>query len=71
MAPLPGRGDVDPRDVREVRQTHPDGFRSGQWAKALTIVESYGRDCWFVEFPDGAEDWWPITDDLAGYEVRT
>jgi hypothetical protein len=57
-------------DVAEVRQTHPYGYRSGEWAKALTIVESYGRDCWLVEFSDGARDWWPIDDPMAGYETR-
>jgi hypothetical protein len=59
----------DPRAVREVRQTHPYGYRSGEWAKVLTIVESHGRDCWLVLFEDGNTDWWPITDDVAGYEV--
>jgi deferrochelatase/peroxidase EfeB len=53
-----------------VRQTHPYGFRSGEWARILTTVESYGRQCWFVQFEDGVTDWWPIEDAGAGYEVR-
>jgi hypothetical protein len=60
----------DAAKAAEVRQTHPSGFRSGTWARVLTIVESYGRDCWLVEFSDGARDWWPIDDADAGYEVR-
>lgn len=57
-------------ELREVRATHPAGFRSGEWARVLTTVESRGRPCWLVEFPDGAQDWWPIEDADAGYEVR-
>jgi hypothetical protein len=49
---------------------HPYGFRSGQWARVLTTVESYGRPCWLVEFPDGFLDWWPTQDRDARYEVR-
>lgn len=57
-------------ELREVRQTHPYGFRSGQWARVLTTVESYGRPCWLVQFPDGKLDEWVIEDPDAGYEVR-
>lgn len=49
---------------------HPCGFRSGEWARVLTTVESYGRPCWLVQFPDGALDEWVIEDPNAGYEVR-
>jgi hypothetical protein len=57
-------------EVRTVRQTHPYGFRSGEWARVLTTVESYGgRAYWLVEFDDGARDWWPVHDPDAGYEV--
>jgi hypothetical protein len=52
-----------------VRQTHPYGYRSGEWAEVLTTVESYGRPCWLVEFSDGEHDWWPIEDPDAGYEI--
>lgn len=60
----------DTNELREVRQTHPYGFRSGEWARVLTTIESYGRPCWLVEFGDGVQDWWPIEDADAGYEVR-
>lgn len=56
--------------MSEIRQTHPYGFRSGQWAKLLTSVEARGRDCWLVEFEDGVTDWWPKDDPQAGYEFR-
>lgn len=67
---MPDPASAPQSQLPEVRQTHPYGFRSGQWARALTTVESFGRPCWLVEFPDGAQDWWPIEDANAGYEVR-
>jgi hypothetical protein len=57
-------------ELCEVRQTHPYGFRSGEWAHVLTTVTSRGRPCWLVQFPDGATDFWVIADADAGYEVR-
>lgn len=52
-----------------VRQTHPYGFRSGQWAQIVGVDESvYGRPCFLVVFPDGATDGWPCVDPSAGYE---
>jgi hypothetical protein len=54
----------------EVRRTHPYGFRSGEWARVLTTVESRGRACWLVRFPDGVTDWWVIEDPDAVYELR-
>lgn len=58
-------------ELREVRNLHPYGFRSGEWARVLTTVESYGRACWLVQFPDGAVDEWVIEDPGAEYEVRS
>jgi hypothetical protein len=52
-----------------VRATHGYGFRTGQWARILTVVQSRGRDCWLVQFDDGVTDWWPIEDPIAGYEL--
>jgi hypothetical protein len=60
-----------PSELVQVRQIHPYGFRSGQWARVLTTVESYNRPCWLVQFPDGALDEWVIEDPIAEYEVRT
>lgn len=61
----------------EIRGTHPYIFRSGQWAELIGIepyVPDDGsnkeRNCYRVKFPDGFEDWWPITDPIAGYEFR-
>lgn len=54
-----------------IRATHPYGFRSGEWAKILTTVESRGRDCWLVQFDDGVTDWWIKDDPDYGYEYRT
>jgi hypothetical protein len=56
--------------MTEVRHTHPFAFRSGQWAQILTTVESYGRPCWLVQFPDGVTDWWVIDDPDADYELH-
>jgi hypothetical protein len=65
---VPGQKQVDLASVEHIRGTHPYMFRSGEWARLLTTVESHGRDCYLVEFPDGATDWWPVGDEEAGYE---
>lgn len=69
---MPDRGKHIPtaQAATHVRQTHPCGFRSGEWARLLTTVQSHGRDCWLVQFEDKATDWWPISDALAGYEFE-
>ena len=51
-----------------IRSTHPYGFRSGQWATYWGTVTTRGRECYFVRFPDGETDQWPIADGQAGYE---
>lgn len=49
--------------------THPDGFRSGQWAEVLDLVWFPGksgphplpaRACFRVRFVDGRQDLWPV-----------
>lgn len=54
----------------EIRSCHPYAFHSGEWGRLLTTVESQGRDCYLIQWPDGAEDWWPVEDAMAGYEFR-
>ena len=58
--------------VQEIRGTHPYAFRSGQWARLTGTMEDpeTGRVCYAVVFPDGAADWWPVEDAVAGYEFR-
>jgi hypothetical protein len=58
------------QSVQEIRSTHPAAFRSGQWAKVVAIVPSSERECYLVEFPDGATDFWAVNDPDAGYEFR-
>jgi hypothetical protein len=53
-----------------VRATHPYSYRSGQWAVIVTVVPARGRDCWLVEFDDGATDVWVCDDPSAGFEFR-
>lgn len=54
-----------------IRQTHPYGYRSGEWAHLFSIQHNEdGQDVWIVEFPDGAMDAWPSWDGDAGYDVR-
>lgn len=53
-----------------IRLTHPYGFRVGDWAELLGQVEhaTTGHLCYAVRFPDGASDFWPVVDEMAGYE---
>lgn len=63
----------------EIRGTKPGQYRAGEWALALGVVyvtpKQHPSDreplaprlCWFVEFPDGASDLWPMTEQ---YETR-
>lgn len=58
-----------------IRATHWAMFRSGEWAKLKGITDLPGfsggeRECYLVEFSDGAADFWPVTDPDAGYEFR-
>lgn len=52
-----------------VRSHHWAAYRSGQWARILTIApDPEGRDCFVVEFPDGATDFWVKDDPDGQYE---
>ena len=55
-----------------IRGTHPYHFRSGEWARLLTVVEAPdpARDCYVVQFGDGVTDFWVVEDDAARYELR-
>lgn len=58
-----------------IRATHPNSYRSGQWAELLTQVPATGpdgqlRECFLVRFPDGNLDWWVCDDERAGYEFE-
>ncbi len=56
----------------EVRGLHPYVYRSGEWARiVMPCVSERGRDCWLVEFDDGATDVWVQDDSVARYEFRT
>lgn len=61
-----------PPGTQEIRATHPDSFRSGQWATLTGIVEDpeTGRVCYAVLFPDGTADFWLVRDREHGYEFR-
>lgn len=49
-----------PVSERLIRHTHPDGFRSGQWAAIRAVVPGDDRECYLVEFPDGVTDFWSV-----------
>ena len=60
-----------------IRATHPDAYRSGQWAKVVKTAfkpERFGerpqpaRPVYEIEFVDGKIDQWPVYDEVAGYE---
>lgn len=54
----------------QIRATHPYSFRSGQWARLVSVTSGPGRECYLVEFPDGVTDLWVVADPAAGYEFR-
>lgn len=57
-----------------IRQTHPYGFRCGQWAILRCTVPAasdLGRECYLVEFADSVTDFWVTGDPAAGYEFTT
>lgn len=58
-------------DVTEIRHTHPNGFRSGEWAIVRDFVSVNGRECYLVEFPDGVTDSWVVEDIDDPYEFRS
>jgi hypothetical protein len=53
-----------------VRTMHHYGFRCGQWAQVVAVVEARDRPCWLVSFPDGVTDLWVINDAHGQYEFR-
>jgi hypothetical protein len=61
-----------PPGATEIRATHPDAFRSGQWATLTGTLDDpeSGRRCYAVRFPDGESDFWPVQDMEHGYEFR-
>lgn len=56
--------------MSRIRATHRYAFRSGIWAdlKGTVADPETGRECYLVEFGDGAADFWPVRDPDAGYE---
>jgi hypothetical protein len=61
-----------PEPGSQIRATHPDSFRSGEWAtlKGTALLPFNGEDraCYLVEFPDGITDFWAIGAAEYGYE---
>lgn len=55
-------------DEIKIRHTHPNGFRSGEWATIKAVVPGDGRECYLVEFPDGVTDFWAVEDPDEPYE---
>ena len=60
-----------------IRATHPNAFRSGQWAEVLAIEYLYerhgdhprpARPVLRVRWVDGVTDLWAAADEAAGYE---
>jgi hypothetical protein len=54
----------------EIRATHQYGFRSGEWAKVVGVDYARNRPCYYVLFPDGQTDHWPVYDLSDKYEFR-
>ena len=55
-----------------IRATHPYGFRSGEWAELVGLNFDHIplRPCFFVRFPDGVTDYWPVYDKNEPYEFK-
>lgn len=68
MNPQTGSEQKHGPEILWIRGTHPYAFRSGEWAKVVTTVPSNDRECWFVEWPDGVTDFFPI--EGSGYELE-
>lgn len=56
------------RAPERIRQLHPAGYRSGEWATLVNVIPLRGRDCYLVRFDDGASDWWVCDDPDGLYE---
>lgn len=54
----------------EIRSEHPYAYRTGQWARILSIVTISDRECYSLRWPDGATDEWAVDDRVAAYEFR-
>jgi hypothetical protein len=54
----------------QIRHTHPDGFRCGEWAQIHGVDMLHGRLCYRVSFPDGEADLWAMYDPDEPYEFR-
>lgn len=55
----------------KIRTNHHQGYRNGEWAGNRGIVPYEGRDCYWVVFDDGIEDFWPVDDPNGMYELRS
>lgn len=62
----------------QIRGTLPGHFRAGEWARVVDAVfvipSPHERDqkppprlCWYVAFPDGTTDYWPVGEP---YEIK-
>lgn len=62
-----------PEPASRIRTMHRYGFRSGEWAKLHgTITDpGTGRECYLVEFDDGATDFWVVNDPDGQYEFAS
>lgn len=54
--------------MTKIRHTHPDGFRSGEWATLKGMAQDGPREVYQVRFDDGVVDWWAVEDPLEPYE---
>lgn len=59
----------------QIQAKHRYGFRSGEWASLMgcVMVQPEGEEfrlCYFVAFPDGVTDYWPVSEDYK-LAVRT
>lgn len=56
--------------MTDIRTMHPYGYRTGQWAALKGTVVINGRQCYKVEFDDGRQDYWVVSDENGNYEFK-
>lgn len=51
-----------------IRSEHWAAYKSGEWGYVVDELFMIGRPCYYVEWPDGKTDYWPVDDEDANYE---
>ena len=49
-----------------IRSTHPYGYHSREWGEVVATLSLLRdrRECYYIKWPDGDTDIWPVDDEL-------